>query len=173
MIRLLQVCGLITGTLLLTPFVQADSLPPSASYRPLPTLPFSVVQAQDEADKPAVLQRQKNLLSQRYDLSDHPLPSVMMSGGRKAVQSGVRVKLPEGMTWDSLMQMSPEEIRQKDVLPRGFLPLPHVKQATGGQVFPVNEIKEIRRQEGRDLQRFDVDFDLPDPSPLNSRRRFS
>src|SRR5437764_257917 len=50
--------------------------------------------------------------------------------------------------------------------------LPHVKQASGGQVFPTEEIDEIHRQEGRDLQRFDVDFDLPDrftpefPSPI-------
>ena len=42
------------------------------------------------------------------------------------------------------------------------MPLPHVKQATGGQVFPNSEIDEIRKQEGRDLRRFDVDFDLPD-----------
>jgi cytochrome c peroxidase len=37
-----------------------------------------------------------------------------------------------------------------------------VKQATGGQVFPNNEVEEINRQEGRNLRRFDVDFDLPD-----------
>jgi cytochrome c peroxidase len=42
------------------------------------------------------------------------------------------------------------------------MPLPHVKQATGGQVFPKVEIDEINRQEHRDLRRFDVDFDLPD-----------
>ena len=42
------------------------------------------------------------------------------------------------------------------------MPLPHVKQATGGQVFPNRQIDEIRRQEQRDLRRFDVDFDLPD-----------
>ena len=29
-------------------------------------------------------------------------------------------------------------------------------------VFPAFHIKEIRRQEGRDLERFDVDFDIPD-----------
>jgi cytochrome c peroxidase len=86
----------------------------------------------------------------------------MMSGGRKPVQGGVRVKLPPGVTWDSLAQMSPDEIRARGLLPKGFLPLPHVKQATGGQVFPQQEIDEIRRQEGRNLQRFDVDFDLPD-----------
>ncbi|HEY1258833.1 MAG TPA: hypothetical protein VGF34_06240 [Stellaceae bacterium] len=140
----------------------ADSLPPSASYRSLPTIPFETVKANDEAEKADVMRRQEAVLNERYDLSDRPIPGVMMSGGRKPVQGGVRVKLPPGVTWDSLAQMSPDEIRARGLLPKGFLPLPHVKQATGGQVFPQQEIDEIRRQEGRNLQRFDVDFDLPD-----------
>ena len=126
----------------------------------------------DEAMKPQVMARQEALLSERYDLSDHPIPGVMMSGGRKPVQGGVRVKLPAGQTWDSLSQMTAEEVRARGLLPAGFLPLPHVKQATGGQVFPDNAIEEIQRQEGRNLRRFDVDFDLPDrftpefPAPI-------
>jgi cytochrome c peroxidase len=140
----------------------ADPLPPDASYRPLPTLPFGAVKANDEAAKDAVEQRQQNLLQQRYDLADHPFPGLMMSGGRKPIQEGVRVKLPAGVTWDGLAAMTPEEIRQKNLFPQGFLPLPHVKQATGGQVFPHQEIDEIRTQEGRNLRRFDIDFDFPD-----------
>jgi cytochrome c peroxidase len=140
----------------------ADPLPPSATYRPLPTLPFDVVKANDEAEKPRVLQDQQSLLSQRYDLSNNPIPGVMTSGGRKAVQGGVRVKLPAGATWDALAGMSPDDIRQRGLLPAGFMPLPHVKQATGGQVIPNNQIDEIRTQEGRNLRRFDVEFDLPD-----------
>jgi cytochrome c peroxidase len=101
-------------------------------------------------------------LEQRYDLGDRPVPGQMMSGGRKPVQGGVRVKLPEGATWDSLATMTPDQIRERGLFPGGFLPLPHVKQATGGQVFPNNQINEIRNQEARNLQRFDVDFDLPD-----------
>jgi cytochrome c peroxidase len=86
----------------------------------------------------------------------------MMSGGRKAVQEGVRVRLPEGASWDQLGQMSPDDIRRQKLFPRGFLSLPHVKQPAGGQVFPPRQIDEIRKQEARDLQRFDVDFDFPD-----------
>jgi cytochrome c peroxidase len=140
----------------------ADPLPPSATYRPLPTLPFSVVKANDEAEKPQVMQEHQALLEQRYDLSNNPIPGVMMSGGRKPVQGSLRVKLPAGVTWDMLAAMSPDEIRQRRLLPLGFLPLPHVKQATGGQVIPNTQIDEIRSQEGRNLRRFDVDFDLPD-----------
>src|SRR3954468_21102774 len=142
--------------------VFADPLPPDATYRPLPTLPFNNVKANDEAAKPQVMARQRALLMERYDLSDHPLPGVMMSGGRRAVQGGVRVKLPKGVTWDQLAAMTPDEVRAKGLLPAGFLPLPHVKQATGGQVFPDEQIEEIQKQEARNLRRFDVDFDLPD-----------
>lgn len=152
----------LAATFLLSLPAIADPLPPDASYRPLPTIPFDAVKANDEAEKPLVTQQQQDLLSQRYDLSDRPLAGVMMSGGRKPVQGGVRVKLPAGATWDSLAQLSPDDVRQRRLLPLGFMPLPHVKQATGGQVFPNIEIDEIRKQEGRDLRRFDVDFDLPD-----------
>jgi hypothetical protein len=39
-------------------FARSDPLPPSATYRPLPSVPFSVTKATDEAQKAAVLQRQ-------------------------------------------------------------------------------------------------------------------
>jgi cytochrome c peroxidase len=152
----------VAGAILCSLTARADSLPPDATYRPLPTLPFDAVKANDEAQKPEVMQRQGSLLEQRYDLSDRPMDGVMMSGGRRQVQDGVRVKLPPGATWESLAAMSPDEVREKGLLPAGFMPLPHVKQATGGQVFPNKVIDEIRRQENRDLRRFDVDLDLPD-----------
>jgi cytochrome c peroxidase len=148
----LTVCSLVAG---------ADPLPPDATYRPLPTMPLSAARALDEAEKPAVMQQQMSLLEQRYDLADRPMPGVMMSGGRKPVQDGVRIKLPAGVTWEQLAAMTPDQIRAKKLLPAGFMPLPHVKQASGGQVFPNEEIDEINRQEGRDLRRFDVDMDLP------------
>ena len=153
---------MLLAALLVGPPTAADQLPPDASYRPLPTLPFEQTKANDEAQKPQVMQRQEQLLNQRYDLSDQPVSGVMMSGGRRAVQGGVRVKLSQGVTWTSLAEMSPQEIRERGLLPLGFLPLPHVKQATGGQVFPNRQIDQIRAQESRDLRRFDVDFDLPD-----------
>ncbi|KQU73656.1 MULTISPECIES: hypothetical protein [unclassified Rhizobacter] len=150
----------------------ADPLPPDTTYRPLPTQPLSAVKAADEAAKPAVMQRQSALLNQRYDLANRPMPGVMMSGGRRAVQDGVRVRLPAGQSWESLARMTPADIRERNLLPAGFRPLPHVKQSSGGQVFPDHQINEIARQEQRDLRRFDVDFDLPDhltpefPSPI-------
>jgi cytochrome c peroxidase len=123
---------------------------------------FAAVRSRDVAAKPQVMQRQQTLLADRYDLGNRPATGVMMSGGRRAVQQGVRVKLPAGVTWEQLAAMSPDEIRAKDVFPRGFLPLPHVKHETGGMIFPGFLIKEIDKQEARSLQRFDADFDLPD-----------
>jgi cytochrome c peroxidase len=54
------------------------------------------------------------------------------------------------------------EIRTKGLFPSGFLPLPHPKNQEGGMVFPHFAIEETKKRTGRDLQRFDVDFDLPD-----------
>jgi cytochrome c peroxidase len=153
---------LSTSLMGLVGYAVSDPLPPDLTYRPLPTRPFSEVRADDEAQKARVMQRQIDLLRARYDLANKPIDSVMMSGGRKAVQGEVRVKLPQGVTWDSLAAMTPSEIRDRGLLPPGFMPLPHVKQATGGQVFPQRQIDQIQAQEKRDLRRFDVNFDLPD-----------
>jgi cytochrome c peroxidase len=84
-----------------------------------------------------------------------------MSRG-KPLQDGVRVKLPPGTTWEMLAAMSPEQIRDKNLFPKGFYPLPYPNHPEGGMVFPHLEIDEIKNQEARDLTRFDLDFDLPD-----------
>jgi cytochrome c peroxidase len=113
------------------------------------------------AEKPQVLERQMQLLSSRYDLSDRPATGVTMSRG-KPIQAGVRVKLPQGMSWEQLAGMTSDQIRERDVFPAGFLPLPHPNHAEGGMVFPKQHIEEVKRQEARDLTRFDLDFDLPE-----------
>ena len=68
------------------------------------------------------MRRQQNLFNERYDLANRPVPGVMMSGGCKAVQAGVRVKLRAGSTWDSLSQMTPAEIKAKGCLPATRFP---------------------------------------------------
>ena len=132
---------------------------------------FSVTMARMTAEKPAVMKRQMDLLQERYDLRNDPTPNVTMTRG-KPVQSGIRVKIAPGNSWDKLTVMTPEEIRAGDLFPLGFLPLPHPNHPEGGMVFPQFEINEIKKQEGRDLTRFDLDFDLPDhflpefPAPI-------
>ena len=100
-------------------------------------------------------------LAQRYDLSNQPAAGVTMSRG-KAVQEGVRVTLPAGVTWQQLASMPPEEIRRKNAWPLGFMPLPHPNHPEGGMLFPQFHIDEVKRQTDRDLSRFDLDFDIPD-----------
>ncbi len=114
-----------------------------------------------QSEKPTFAKRQQSLLSARYDLANRPAAGVTMSRG-KAVQEGVRVKLPAGRTWDQLAAVSPEEIKAKQLWPAGFLPLPHPHQEAGGMIFPKFLIEETKRQTNRDLTRFDLDFDLPD-----------
>jgi hypothetical protein len=74
---------------------------------------FGTVMARDKAAKPEVMQRQRTLLEERYDLSNRPAAGVMMSGGRKPVQEGVRIKLPGQMTWEHLAALSPRRFAPK------------------------------------------------------------
>ncbi len=122
---------------------------------------FDTLAKRLQAEKPKFAQRQQAMLAERYDLSDRPSTTTAMSRG-KPVQDGVRVKLPRSMTWEKLAALSPQEIRDKQLWPAGFLPLPHPHHEVGGMVFPEFLITEIKQQTGRDLTRFDLDFDLPD-----------
>jgi cytochrome c peroxidase len=132
-----------------------------SSYAPVDiTEPFSAI-LRLSAQKPAAEREHTVVLNERYDLSNRPAASVTMDR-TKPVQEGVRVKLTAGTTWESLVDMTPEQIRDGNLFPSGFLPLPHPKHQEGGMVFPRFLINEIKRQEGRDLTRFDVDFDIPD-----------
>jgi cytochrome c peroxidase len=132
------------------------------SYMPVAIdQPFAATMDHDVAAKPGIEREHQALLEERYDLSDHPAQGVTMERG-KPLQEGVRVKLPPGVTWEQLAGMSPNEIRERGLWPKGFLPLPHPFHPTGGFVFPKSEIDAMKRQDGRDLTRFDIDFDLPE-----------
>ncbi|NUN24801.1 MAG: cytochrome B6 [Candidatus Jettenia caeni] len=132
------------------------------SYLPVAvTEPFNDMMARMKADKPAIMKRHMDILNERYELSNNPAKDITMSRG-KPIQQGIRAKLLTEMTWENLAAMTPEEIREKNLFPKGFMPLPHPNHTEGGMVFPKFHIDEIKNQEGRDLTRFDLDFDLPD-----------
>lgn len=145
-----------------------------ASWQLLPAQPppedFAAVMARMKAAKPDIEKKHAALLESRYDLADKAGDAKMTRG--KPVQAGPRAKLPEGQTWDKLAGMSPEDIREKGLFPAGYLPLPFPNHPEGGMLFPKFHIDEIKKQEGRDLTRFDLDYDLPDhflpefPPPL-------
>ena len=144
----------------------------ATSYMPVDIKePFATTVQRMKAAQPAIQQRQANLLAERYDLANRAAPGVTMTRG-KAVQGGVRVKLPAGTSWAQLAGLNATEIRDRDLFPKGFLPLPHPNHPEGGMLFPKFAIDEIKKQEDRDLTRFDLEFDLPDqflpefPAPI-------
>jgi cytochrome c peroxidase len=133
----------------------------NTSYLAVTEEDFPAVMQKMERAKPEVMRRHMALLEQRYDLGNRPAQAATMSRG-KPIQQGVRVKLPPRVTWDQLAAMTPDEVRAKNIFPQGFMPLPHPNHPEGGMVFPRFQIDEVKKQTGRDLTRFDLDYDIPD-----------
>ena len=106
-------------------------------------------------DRAEVHKKQQQYLAERFDLSGKTDPKVMMSGGRKPVPVGPTPRLAQGVTWDQLGKMSPDEMRKAKAFP--YTPLWHPLQEVGGMVFPEVQTKVV---EG--LERVDVQFDLPE-----------
>jgi cytochrome c peroxidase len=154
---------LVTRAIAMAPAVSQDGGGASpSSYIPVDIHEsFASIMARMTAAKPDIEQCHNAMLEQRYDLTNRPAPGVTMANG-KVIQAGVRVKLAGGMSWHGLAVLSPDEIKNRDVFPQGFMPLPHVNHAVGGMVFPKFSIDEIKRQEDRDLTRSEADFDLPE-----------
>ena len=89
------------------------------SYQPIVIdQPFAATTAPDVAAKPGIEREPQTLLEERYDLGDHPAQGVTMEHG-KTPQEGVRVKLPLGVTWEQRGAMSPDEIREWGLWPKG------------------------------------------------------
>ena len=122
---------------------------------------FDTIRDRMAGEKDEVMQRARQLLEDRYDLRDNPAEDVTMSRG-KPIQAGVRVRLPRRVTWEQLADLSPEQIREQGLWPAGFLPLPHPNQNEGGMVFPQFHIDRTLEETGIDLNRFDLEFDVPD-----------
>lgn len=125
---------------------------PLNAKKPMQT--FEETMKADMAARPRVMKIQRELLERRYNLTPRLDPEATMFRG-KPLAVGPTARLPGGMTWQKLADMSPPEMRVKSLFP--YPALPHPKQSTGGQVFPQVQIDMFPR-----LERFDVDFDLPD-----------
>src|SRR5204863_7032731 len=97
---------------------------------------------------------QRKLLESRYNLEAKFDPQGKMSRG-KPLAVGPTARLAQGVTWERLGAMRPEEIKQQNMFP--YPSLPHPLHANGGQVFPKMQIDMFPR-----LERFDVEFDLPE-----------
>ncbi|OJW07096.1 MAG: cytochrome B6 [Planctomycetales bacterium 71-10] len=120
---------------------------------PKPFTSAAEVQTKEAAAKPEVTAAQRKYLEGRFNLAPKLDPVATMSRG-KPLPVGPTAKLPEGMDFDALAKLSPEEIQERGVFPYGSLP--HPLHANGGQVFPQVQTAMFPR-----LERFDVEFDLP------------
>jgi cytochrome c peroxidase len=104
--------------------------------------------------KPGVEAAQRKLLESRYNLQPRLDSAARMSRGKPLVV-GPTARLANGLTWDRLAAMTPDDIRARKAFP--YPALPHPKHASGGMVFPPMQIAMFPR-----LERFDVEFDLPE-----------
>ncbi|HYE06718.1 MAG TPA: cytochrome B6 [Planctomycetota bacterium] len=116
---------------------------------------FTEMRDKQVAAKPEIMRRQRELLERRYDLSGNVDPEAKMSRG-KPVPLGPTARLADGVTFEMLAEMAPDEVRAAGTFP--YPPLPHpLHPSGGGMVFPPSQL-EAQPQ----LARFDVEFDLPD-----------
>jgi hypothetical protein len=119
-----------------------------------PNQPPDEIMQQLIAAKPGVMDAQQKLLEHRYNLQPKFDSEAKMSRG-KPLAVGPTARLAQGVTWQQLAEISPDEISNQDTFP--YPSLPHPLQTVGGQGFPKMQIQLFSR-----LQRVDVDFDLPE-----------
>jgi hypothetical protein len=129
-----------------------------------PFTTFEEVMSKEAAQRPTVMAKQRPLLESRYNLVPKLDPQAKMSRG-KPLRVGPTARLPEGMTFEQLASLGPEEIKAKGLFPYPSLPYP--LHTNGGQVFPqvqtamfprleLNLVQELRltQQEKADLVAF-------------------
>jgi cytochrome c peroxidase len=116
--------------------------------------------------KPQLMKDVRRYMDSRFDFSGKPIPNQMMSGGRKPIMTGPVARLPERIkSFEDLGQLTPEEIRERDLFP--YKPLAHPLQTNAHMVFPESWLKVHPEH-----RRIDVDMDIPEdylpefPPPL-------
>ena len=106
--------------------------------------------------KPELMSDIREYMNSRFDFNGETYPGKYMSGGRKAIMKGPIVRLPEGVaSFEELSEMSPEEIKRRDLFP--FKPLAHPLSTTAHMVFP-DSWNEVHPEHIR----IDLDHDFPD-----------
>jgi cytochrome c peroxidase len=123
-----------------------------------PTLPMRFEEWLDfhRAQKPGLMKDVREYMASRYDFTPAILPKAFMSGG-KPIMAGPAARLPKDLaSWEELADLTPAEIRERDVFP--FKPLAHPLQSTAHMLFPDSWIA-IHPEHTR----IDVGFDIPEP----------
>ncbi len=122
-----------------------------------PSLPMRWDQwlAFHKKQKPQLMKDVRNYMNSRYDFNGEVVPGQMQSGGRKPVMAGPVARLEGVDSFEELAEMSPEEIREKDIFP--YKPLAHPIQTTAHMVFPESWLAVHPEH-----RRIDVDHDFPE-----------
>ncbi len=108
-----------------------------------------------EKQKPELMRDVREYMNSRFNFSGQARPGAFMSGGKPIMQGPV-ARLPQGVaSWEALAQMTPEEIKQKDIFP--FKPLAHPLHSTAHMLFPPSWVAAHPEHD-----RIDVDFDIPE-----------
>ena len=147
----------------------ADAQAQQAAERPTSYMPVDITRelrsiiARMKAAKAGVEKRQADLLAERYDLAEPPAPRASTMSRGKPVQEGVRVEAAAGRDLGAARgdDARGDPRRRTSSRPASCRCRTRTipKAACSSRKFHIDEIK---KQEGRDLTRFDLDFDLPD-----------
>ena len=121
---------------------------------------FAALVKRTQAEKPKFAERHQKLLAERYDLADRPAKGVTMSRG-KPVQEGVRVRLPQGMTWEKLAGNDAGRDQEQESLAGGLLSLAAPASRSGRDGVP-----QAADRRGQEAERARSDA-------LRSRLRFA
>ncbi|MDA3943840.1 MAG: cytochrome B6 [Bacteroidetes bacterium] len=125
-----------------------------SSYGPVnQDVSFDQIKAERMKVKADRAKEHNDLLNGRYNLAKKTSTDVFMSGG-KPIPVGPTANL-QGITWEDLDKLTPEQIKLKGIFP--YKPLPFADHTEGGMLFPPMITDTLPR-----LVRFDLDFDLPE-----------
>ncbi len=115
--------------------------------------------------KPSLMKDVRSYMAMRFDFSGSVLPDATMSGGKSVMAGPVARLSDEVASYEALAELTPEEVRERDLFP--YKPLAHPLQTVAHMVFPESWIKVHPEH-----RRIDVDMDFPDaylpefPPPL-------
>ncbi len=128
---------------------------------------FAPWRAAVHARKETVQKQRAAYLDTRYDWAALRTDGACRMSGGKLLPIGPVTRLSQGLSWEALAKLTPEEIRRRGLFPEGFRPLSHPLHSTGHMLFPESWIKAHPEH-----RRFDIDHDLADaflpefPPPL-------
>ena len=106
--------------------------------------------------KPKLMKECEAYMSSRYEFTGKAIDGHFMSGQRKSIMKGPVARLPEGIgSWEALADVSPSDIKERDLFP--YKPLAHPLQTTAHMLFPKMWLRVHPEHE-----RIDVDFDIPE-----------